>query len=96
VFIISLNYEKPLSEVDAHLHAHAEHLKSQYASGSFLLSGRMNPRTGGIVLARVKTKEALQAIIEQDPFFLHQIADYDVVEFLPTMAGAGLEFLING
>lgn len=96
MFIISLNYKKPLSEVDAHLSAHVEYLKSQYATGSFLLSGRKNPRTGGIILARVKTKVELETIIEQDPFYRHQIADYDIVEFSPTMAGAGLEFLING
>jgi uncharacterized protein YciI len=95
MFIISLKYTKPLAEVDTHLPAHIEYLKSQYAAGSFLLSGRMNPRTGGVILSNVKSNGALKAIIEQDPFYRHQLADYDVVEFTPTMAGAGLEFLIN-
>jgi uncharacterized protein YciI len=95
MFIISLKYKKPLAEVDAHLPAHGEYVKSQYAAGNFLLSGRKIPRTGGIILSSVKTREALQAIIEQDPFYRHQIADYDVVEFSPTMAGAGLELLID-
>jgi uncharacterized protein YciI len=95
MFIISLKYKKPLAEVDAHLPAHAEYLKSQYSAGNFLLSGRKVPRTGGIILSSVKTKETLKAIIEQDPFYRHQIADYDVIEFSPTMAGAGLEFLVK-
>jgi uncharacterized protein YciI len=95
MFIISLKYRKPLVEVDAHLPAHVEYLKSQYSAGNFLLSGRKIPRTGGIILSSVKTREALEAIIEQDPFHRHQIADYDVIEFSPTMAGAGLEFFIN-
>jgi len=95
MFLISLQYKRPLTEVDAHLPAHVEYLKSQYATGNFLLSGRKNPRTGGIIFSSVKTREALKAIIEQDPFYRHEIADYDIVEFSPTMAGAGLEFLID-
>lgn len=95
MFIISLNYKKPLSEVDAYLPAHVEYLKSQYSTGHVLLSGRKNPRTGGIILSSVKAREALETIIKQDPFYRHQIADYEIIEFSPTMAAAGLEFLIN-
>ncbi|MDA8090613.1 MAG: YciI family protein [Nitrospiraceae bacterium] len=93
MFIVSLEYKKPLAEVDSHLPAHIEYLKAQYKAGNFLLSGRKNPRTGGIILSNVKTKENLDQILKRDPFYQHQVADYDIIEFEPSMTCKELEFL---
>ncbi len=95
MFIISVEYKKPLTEVDSYLPAHIEYLKAQYKAGNFLMSGRKNPRTGGIILSNVRTREALDQILQQDPFYQHQAADYHVVEFEPSMTCAELEFLKN-
>jgi uncharacterized protein YciI len=86
MFVISLNYVKPLAEIEEFLHAHREFLERYYASGNFLLSGRIEPRTGGIILAIAKTKEEIESIILQDPFKREQVAEYEIVEFLPSMA----------
>ena len=93
MFIVSLEYQKPLAEVDSLLPAHIEYLKAQYEEGNFLLSGRKNPRTGGIILSNVKTKEDLDQILKRDPFYQHQVADYDIIEFEPSMTCKELEFL---
>ncbi|MDA8327255.1 MAG: YciI family protein [Nitrospiraceae bacterium] len=93
MFIISLEYKRPLAEVDSHLPAHIEYLKAQYEEGNFLLSGRKNPRTGGIILSNVKTKEDLDQILKRDPFYQHHVADYDIIEFEPSMTCKELEFL---
>ena len=95
MFIISVEYKKPLAEVDSHLPAHIEYLKAQYKAGNFLLSGRKKPRTGGIILSNIGSKEDLDQIIKQDPFYHHQVADYHIIEFEPSMTSAGLEFLKN-
>lgn len=47
MFIVSLTYKRPLSEVDQHLEAHVAYLKQQYGDGHFIASGRKVPRTGG-------------------------------------------------
>jgi uncharacterized protein YciI len=39
------------------------------------------PRTGGVIVARVKTREEVEALIHEDPFYKEGIADYEVVEF---------------
>jgi len=39
------------------------------------------PRTGGVIIARVKTPEEANALIQEDPFFKEGIADYEVIEF---------------
>ena len=91
MFIVSLHYVRPLEEVDRHLEAHVAYLKQQYAQGHFLASGRKVPRTGGVILARVGSREALQAVLEQDPFHQNQVAEYEVIEFVPGMVAEGLE-----
>ena len=39
------------------------------------------PRTDGVIVARVKTREEVEAIIHEDPFYKEGIADYEVIEF---------------
>src|SRR3954468_7868629 len=81
MFVIELTYKADLSEIDAHMKAHVAFLKKYYADGTFLISGRKIPRDGGVILALAKSKAALQAVIEQDPFFKHGLADFRIIEF---------------
>ncbi len=69
-------------------------MKSQYEAGNFLMSGRKKPRTGGIIISNVNTREHLDQILQQDPYYQNKVADYSVVEFEPGMTCAELEFLI--
>jgi len=95
MFIVSLNYRKSLEEVDSHLTSHVAYLKKQYEAGNFLASGRKIPRTGGIILSSIENREDLEEIIRQDPFHKHQIAEYEIIEFTPSMTCDELEFLKN-
>ncbi len=81
MFVIMVNYIKPLSEIDAHLEAHRRFLDEGYAEGYFLASGPRVPRTGGVILAKAASAEQLKAFLEKDPFSRSGIATYDVVEF---------------
>ena len=90
MFIILLNYIKPIEVVEAVIPAHIEYLERYYQLDKFVLSGRKSPRTGGVILCQAKDKDEVWAIIAEDPFYLEQVADYDVLEFLPTKAAAGL------
>lgn len=93
MFIISLTYKVPTCVVDKHLTAHVEFLKEQYAKGNFIASGRKIPRTGGIILSNITDKEELQKIIALDPFNENNVADYEIVEFVPSMTCQQLDFL---
>jgi uncharacterized protein YciI len=95
MFIVSLTYTCDLEKVDELLDEHIAFLKNQYAKGSFIASGRKVPRTGGIILARVESREALEEIIKGDPFHKNSIADYEINEFVPTMAGDGFENILE-
>jgi len=94
VFIVSLTYKTELFEVDKHIDAHIDYLEKYYASGKFVVSGRKIPRTGGIILVNAKNKDELNQILADDPFYQADVANYEITEFLPTMAAEEFETLI--
>lgn len=85
MFIAILKYKKPLEEVDRFLQAHRDYLAEHYAAGNFISSGPQTPRVGGVIMIKVENRIAVDAIIAQDPFNINGIADYQIVEFTPTM-----------
>ncbi|WP_256751485.1 YciI family protein [Mesorhizobium sp. Mes31] len=90
MFIVSLNYKVPLTEIDRLQAAHVEWLKACYAEGIFVASGPKKPRTGGIIIAR-GSRDVLDARLAADPFAKAGAADYDVTEFVARMTAAGLD-----
>lgn len=85
MFIAILTYKKPLSEVDRFLAAHREYLAEHYAAGDFIASGPQTPRVGGVIMIKANDRAAVETIIAKDPFNINSIADYQIVEFTPTM-----------
>ena len=81
MFIVELIYKVALSEIDAQMAAHVTFLKKYYAAGNFLVSGRKIPRDGGIIMAVARNRQELEAIIDEDPFVKHKLADARIIEF---------------
>ena len=81
MFVIELTYKADLTQIDAHMTAHVAFLKKYYAAGNFLVSGRKIPRDGGIILAVARSREDVEAIIQEDPFYERGLADFRIIEF---------------
>jgi uncharacterized protein YciI len=81
MFVIELVYKTDLKDIDAHMSAHMRFLKKHYADGTFLVSGRKIPRDGGIILAAGKSRQQIEALIQEDPFHQHGLAEFRVIEF---------------
>ena len=81
MFIIELVYKADLATIDAHMTAHVKFLKKYYALGNFLVSGRKVPRDGGIILAVGKSRSDIEALVREDPFHRHGLAEFRVIEF---------------
>lgn len=84
VFIVLLEYIRPLEEIDLQMEAHVAFLDKYYSSGQFIVSGRQNPRTGGVILVRGTLKNELEELLTQDPFWQHGLVKHTIVEFTPT------------
>jgi uncharacterized protein YciI len=81
MFVIELIYKADLTEIDAHMAAHVVFLKKYYAAGNFLISGRKIPRDGGIIVAVGKSRQHIESIVEEDPFYTHGLVDFRIIEF---------------
>jgi uncharacterized protein YciI len=96
MFVIELVYTADLSEIDAHMGAHVRFLNKYYAAGNFLVSGRKVPREGGIILAVGKNRQEIEAIIREDPFHVHGLADFRIVEFRASQRADDISKRIAG
>lgn len=84
MFILLLEYLKPIEEVDKELTSHIKYLEKYYCLKKFICSGRRNPRTGGVILCNAKDINEIEEIIKEDPFYDKKIAKYEIIEFQPT------------
>lgn len=90
MFIISLEYIKPLADIEAALPEYIAYLERHYRAGTFLMSGRKQPRTGGVILMQADSREQVEQIIAEDPFHRAGLAEYSITEFLPTKTADSL------
>jgi uncharacterized protein YciI len=93
MFVVSLTYVCELSEIEKHLADHIEYLDENYSKGVFLASGRKEPRTGGVILVHIGSRAELDKVIERDPFKINGLANYEVIEFIPSKTSEAFSFL---
>jgi uncharacterized protein YciI len=86
----------PLEELDAHMADHVKFLRKYYKEDIFVASGRKVPRTGGIILSLAKSRDELEKIIAEDPFFKHKLAKFTITEFLTSQYHPQLKKLLTG
>jgi uncharacterized protein YciI len=83
-FLIDTTYTVPLPEVEAATPDHRAFLQTVYDNGTLLYSGPKVPRTGGVLMARAVSLEALQAAMAADPFVARKMVECRYVEFNPV------------
>ena len=91
MFLIIVDYKKPLEEVEHYLTAHREFLDRYFAEGKLLCTGPQHPRTGGVIISRASSRAEVETFTHEDPFYRHGIAVYTIVEFEPNKYVPGLE-----
>ena len=96
MYLILMNYVKPLEVIDELLPAHRKFLEANYQAGLFLLSGPREPRNGGVILAQAGNRAELAKVLDQDPFITEGAATYEIIEFKATRTGKALRFLLDG
>ena len=95
MFVIEPMYKVGLAQIDAHMNAHVKFLKKYYTSGHFLVSGRKIPRDGGIILAVGKSREDIEAIAREDPFYVRGLADIRIIEFRASQRAEDIQRRID-
>lgn len=83
MLIAILKYTKPLNEIDALISKHREYLQMLLTQNKLLVSGKLQPRTGGVIIAKNSTRAEFEKILEEDPFAT--VSEYQIIEFLPSL-----------
>lgn len=96
MFIFNLTYIKPLTEAEKFLQKHIAFLDKYYEKNVFICSGRKIPRTGGVILCNCETQQEAEEIMQDDPFYKEKIAQYEIIEFIPSKACDDFKCLIKG
>lgn len=81
MFVVLLQYTAPESDIDAQLVDHYEWVTRHYDDGDFIAAGHRHPRSGAVIIARAMPRGRLDAILATDPFALHKLVKYEVIEF---------------
>lgn len=95
MFLLLLKYIAPIEKIDKILEDHVKFLDKYYSLQKFICSGRMNPRTGGVILCNVKDLNEINEVIKEDPFSMNNVVEYEIVEFSPTKYLKGFEPLLQ-
>ncbi|MEI7897153.1 MAG: YciI family protein [bacterium] len=88
-------YLKPLTEVDIYLDAHRAFLKDLYSKGIIICSGPQVPRTGGFILLNAADKQAALDLMNNDPYVIHGVAEYELIEFECRSFAEGFEGFVK-
>ena len=85
MFIANLKYKKSIKEVNKVLEAHLEYLDKYFEKGKFICTGKKSfPELGGVILFDSNNLEEAEKILYEDPFYIEEIADYEIIEFQPV------------
>lgn len=96
--IAIVRYVKPLEEVLKHQDPHRAYLRDLKAKGTLLASGPLEPRYGGALLLRIPDAAGLAyatlaAVRDGDPFVKAQVAQYEILPWLPNIGKEDLDRL---
>jgi uncharacterized protein YciI len=95
MFIAILTYQKSLELVEENLEEHNQYLDKNYQLGHFIFSGRRNPRIGGVILINQDSEDKVLNIIKEDPFYVNEIANYELIDFVPSKYAEGFSTFIK-
>jgi len=84
VFVGVLAYTGTAEQINALLAEHRAYLDEYIASGNFIVCGRQNPRTGGVIIGYADSREDMGRMLREDPFYVNGIATHEIIEFSPT------------
>jgi uncharacterized protein YciI len=90
-FLLEGEHLVPFGELSDLVPLHHAFLQKGYDSGIFLFSGPQIPAHGGFLVARAESREALEAILAEEPFVkakkmrLGRITEFEVAQFQPIL-----------
>ncbi len=83
MFIIILTYKHAIEVIEPYVNAHRAYLDQGYENNLLIASGPQDPRIGGVMISQTRNQQELENFIKQDPFYINDLADYELIAFNP-------------
>ncbi len=93
MFIVLLKFSTNKSQAQEFMEAHKAWLQAGFAAGTFVLAGSLPPNLGGGILAQGIGRDALEALVQADPFVAQGVVSAEIIEMAPSKADERLAFL---
>jgi uncharacterized protein YciI len=90
-FLLEGEHLVPFAKLSDLVPLHHAFLRKGYDDGVFLFSGPQIPAHGGFLVARAASREALEAILAEEPFVkakkmrFSRITEFDAAQFQPGL-----------
>ena len=94
MFIVLLRFSENKGKASQFMEGHKDWIKRGFDDGVFLLTGSLQPNSGGGIVAHNSSLAELQARVNDDPFVAEKIVRAEILEITPSRAAASLEFLL--
>jgi len=85
IVLAELRYTQPLDVVLPHVDAHRAFLRTLHEAGQLVLSGPLEPRTGGVLILCLADIAEGEALSTRDPFVHANVAEYSFREWRPVV-----------
>ena len=72
MFVVYGSYIRPIEEVERVLPLHLAYLDKLNERGILICSGPMKPRTGGVIILSLDSRDEVDEIIKNDPYYIEQ------------------------
>lgn len=93
LFVIILRYISTIEKINEVRPDHLAFLDEYYKRGNFIISGRQDPASGGVIIACGSSRNEIQEIIKLDPFYIQNLAEFNIYEFSPNKCADDAECL---
>ncbi|MBY3278346.1 YciI family protein [Rhizobium laguerreae] len=93
MFVVTLKFSANKARASALMEGHNAWIKQGFDDGIFLLTGSLQQRAGGAVLAHNTSRADLEMRLQQDPFVVRGVVSADILEIAPGRTDDRLAFL---
>ncbi len=93
MFVVLLRFSDNKAQAGKFMEGHVAWMKRGFDDGVFLLTGGIQPSSGGAVLAYNTSLSDLQRRIDDDPFVAENIVVAEILEIAPGQVDERLSFL---
>lgn len=93
MFVVLLKFSKNKSKAPDYMDDHNAWINQGFNEGVFQLVGSLQPGLGGAIIAANIEREALESLINEDPFVVEDIVSSEILDISPAKSDPRLDFL---